>query len=151
MPSAYGGCLLRKLHPPQEVLEAGVGAEGVIAGVDSHIGPNGLLLSCFFKPLERLVYFPKAYVDVCHETGDTLPVVQSRDKPSLHRFLDMVDTQHSAAYLETDVDGNVRQYEKFGVKVVAEEEVLGTVARVYRLVGVAPVLLRRVHKRPARR
>ncbi len=63
----------------------------------------------------------------------------------------MVDAQQSAAYLETDVDGNVRHYEQFGVKVVAEEEVLGTVARVYRLVGVVPVLLQRVHKRPARR
>ena len=52
-------------------------------------------------------------------------------KGVIHRFLDMVNAQHSAAYLETDVDGNIRQDEKFGVKVVAEEEVLGTVARVY--------------------
>ncbi len=92
--------LLWKIHPPQEVLEAGVGG---------YLPP-----STAFSQFTTMLIFDWGTGSACFTTRR-------------------------------------RQYEKFGVKVVAEEEVLGTVARVYRLFGVAPVLLRRVHKQPARR
>jgi ribosomal protein S18 acetylase RimI-like enzyme len=55
------------------------------------------------------------------------PQLQSRGigKATLASFLDMVDGQGSAAYLETDVDRNVALYEKFGFKVIDQEDISG--------------------------
>ena len=41
----------------------------------------------------------------------------------MERFCKEVDTCPAKAYLETDLDKNVRFYEKFGFKVVAESEI----------------------------
>ena len=43
----------------------------------------------------------------------------------LGSFLEMVDEQQRAGYLETDVDRNVALYERFGFAVIAREEVNG--------------------------
>ena len=43
----------------------------------------------------------------------------------LKAFMQTVDEQASAAYLETDVDANVALYQKFGFKVMAQAEVMG--------------------------
>lgn len=43
----------------------------------------------------------------------------------LRAFCGIVDECHSVSYLETDKSENVRFYEKFGFRVVAEAEVLG--------------------------
>lgn len=47
----------------------------------------------------------------------------------MERFCKEVDACPAAAYLETDLDKNVRFYEKFGFKVVAESEILGVTNR----------------------
>jgi hypothetical protein len=36
----------------------------------------------------------------------------------------MVDRQGSPAFLETDVDRNVLLYEKFGLRVIAQQDIL---------------------------
>ena len=41
----------------------------------------------------------------------------------LAAFLEMADAQASPAYLETDVDRNVALYEKFGFKVIGQEDI----------------------------
>ncbi len=46
-------------------------------------------------------------------------------KALLAAFLDMADAQGSPAYLETDVDRNVALYEKFGFKVIEQEDISG--------------------------
>jgi ribosomal protein S18 acetylase RimI-like enzyme len=46
-------------------------------------------------------------------------------KALLAALLDMADAQGSPAYLETDVDGNVALYEKFGFKVIEQEDISG--------------------------
>ena len=43
----------------------------------------------------------------------------------MERFCKEVDACQAKAYLETDLDKNIRFYEKFGFKLVAESEVLG--------------------------
>jgi ribosomal protein S18 acetylase RimI-like enzyme len=43
----------------------------------------------------------------------------------LRTFLEMVDAEGSATYLETDVDRNVALYEKFGFAVMTREEIAG--------------------------
>jgi ribosomal protein S18 acetylase RimI-like enzyme len=43
----------------------------------------------------------------------------------MERFCREVDARRAPAYLETDGDGNVRFYEKFGFRVVAESEIFG--------------------------
>jgi len=55
------------------------------------------------------------------------PQLQGRGigKAMLASFLDMVDGQGSTAYLETDVDRNVALYEKFGFKVIDQEDISG--------------------------
>jgi ribosomal protein S18 acetylase RimI-like enzyme len=55
------------------------------------------------------------------------PLLQGRGigKALLQSFLAMVDEQGLAAYLETDVDPNVALYEKFGFRVIAQEELNG--------------------------
>jgi ribosomal protein S18 acetylase RimI-like enzyme len=55
------------------------------------------------------------------------PEAQGRGigKGLLVSFLDTVDQQASAAFLETDVDMNVALYQQFGFKVVAREEIIG--------------------------
>lgn len=47
----------------------------------------------------------------------------------LTSFLALVDARHSAAYLETDVDRNVRLYERFGFRVIDEATVSGVLNR----------------------
>jgi ribosomal protein S18 acetylase RimI-like enzyme len=47
----------------------------------------------------------------------------------MERFCKEVDACPATAYLETDLDKNVRFYEKFGFKVVAESEILGVTNR----------------------
>lgn len=46
-------------------------------------------------------------------------------KALLAAFLDVADAQGSPAYLETDVDRNVALYEKFGFKVIEQEDISG--------------------------
>jgi ribosomal protein S18 acetylase RimI-like enzyme len=46
-------------------------------------------------------------------------------KALLAAFLDIADAQGSPAYLETDVDKNVALYEKFGFKVIEQEDISG--------------------------
>jgi ribosomal protein S18 acetylase RimI-like enzyme len=41
----------------------------------------------------------------------------------MQRFCKEVDACMAEAYLETDVDKNVRFYEKFGFKIVSESEI----------------------------
>lgn len=55
------------------------------------------------------------------------PELQGRGvgKALLASFLKTVDEQSSPGYLETDVDRNVTLYEKFGFKVIAQEEING--------------------------
>ncbi len=55
------------------------------------------------------------------------PELQGRGigKAMLAAFLDMVDGQGATAYLETDVDRNVALYEKFGFKIVGQEDIAG--------------------------
>jgi ribosomal protein S18 acetylase RimI-like enzyme len=55
------------------------------------------------------------------------PDLQGRGigKAMLAAFLDMADAQGSPAYLETDVDRNVALYEKFGFKVIGQEDIAG--------------------------
>jgi ribosomal protein S18 acetylase RimI-like enzyme len=55
------------------------------------------------------------------------PELQGRGigKAMLAAFLDMVDGQGAAAYLETDVDRNVALYEQFGFKVIDQEDISG--------------------------
>ena len=55
------------------------------------------------------------------------PELQGRGvgKLLLGSFLTTVDEQRLPAYLETDVDRNVVLYEKFGFKVIAQEEING--------------------------
>jgi len=43
----------------------------------------------------------------------------------MERFCKEVDACMAKAYLETDLDKNVRFYEKFGFKIVSESEILG--------------------------
>ena len=43
----------------------------------------------------------------------------------MERFCKEVDACMAKAYLETDLDKNVRFYEKFGFKVVSESEIFG--------------------------
>jgi ribosomal protein S18 acetylase RimI-like enzyme len=43
----------------------------------------------------------------------------------MERFCNEVDACKAKAYLETDLDKNVRFYEKFGFKVVSESEIFG--------------------------
>jgi ribosomal protein S18 acetylase RimI-like enzyme len=43
----------------------------------------------------------------------------------MKRFCKEVDACPAKAYLETDLDKNVRFYEKFGFKVVSETEIFG--------------------------
>lgn len=43
----------------------------------------------------------------------------------MERFCNEVDACKAEAYLETDVDKNVRFYEKFGFKVVSESDIFG--------------------------
>jgi ribosomal protein S18 acetylase RimI-like enzyme len=43
----------------------------------------------------------------------------------MERFCREVDACRAKAYLETDLDKNVRFYEKFGFKVVSESEIFG--------------------------
>jgi ribosomal protein S18 acetylase RimI-like enzyme len=43
----------------------------------------------------------------------------------MERFCKEVDACQTQAYLETDLDKNVRFYEKFGFKVVAESDIFG--------------------------
>jgi len=43
----------------------------------------------------------------------------------MERFCKEVDACRAKAYLETDLDKNVRFYEKFGFKVVSESEIFG--------------------------
>ncbi len=55
------------------------------------------------------------------------PEMQGRGvgKALLERFLTTVDAEHSAAFLETDVDRNVELYEKFGFRIADQEVILG--------------------------
>ena len=55
------------------------------------------------------------------------PELQGRGvgKAMLAAFLDMVDHQGLPAYLETDLDRNVRLYEEFGFQVVDQEDISG--------------------------
>jgi ribosomal protein S18 acetylase RimI-like enzyme len=55
------------------------------------------------------------------------PELQGRGvgKALLAAFLDMADEQGLPAYLETDVDRNVALYEKFGFKVIGQEDISG--------------------------
>lgn len=55
------------------------------------------------------------------------PELQGRGigKAMVAAFLDMADAQGSPAYLETDVDRNVALYEKFGFKVIGQEDISG--------------------------
>jgi ribosomal protein S18 acetylase RimI-like enzyme len=46
-------------------------------------------------------------------------------KALLGSFLELVDQQGSPAFLETDVDRNVRLYEQFGFTVTARQDILG--------------------------
>jgi ribosomal protein S18 acetylase RimI-like enzyme len=43
----------------------------------------------------------------------------------LRTFMDTADDQAQSSFLETDVDQNVRLYEKFGFVIVSREEILG--------------------------
>lgn len=43
----------------------------------------------------------------------------------MERFCKEVDACHSKAYLETDLEKNVRFYEKFGFKLVSESDIFG--------------------------
>ena len=43
----------------------------------------------------------------------------------MERFCREVDACRAAAYLETDMDKNVRFYEKFGFKIINESEIFG--------------------------
>lgn len=66
------------------------------------------------------------------------PDVQGRDIGTalLAAFLDMADEQGSPTYLEADVDRNVALYEKFGFKVIDQEDVAGVTNRfMWREVG----------------
>jgi ribosomal protein S18 acetylase RimI-like enzyme len=66
------------------------------------------------------------------------PDVQGRGigKALLAAFLDRADEQGSPAYLEADVDRNVALYEKFGFKVIDQEDVAGVNNRfMWREVG----------------
>jgi ribosomal protein S18 acetylase RimI-like enzyme len=56
----------------------------------------------------------------------------------MDRFCKEVDACMAKAYLETDLDKNVRFYEKFGFKVVSESEIFGVKNR-YMLRG-SPLL-----------
>jgi len=47
----------------------------------------------------------------------------------MQRFCHEVDLCRAEAYLETDLDKNVRFYEKFGFRLVAEADVLGVLNR----------------------
>jgi len=47
----------------------------------------------------------------------------------LTSFLTLADARHSATYLETDVDRNVRLYERFGFRVIGEARVSGVLNR----------------------
>lgn len=47
----------------------------------------------------------------------------------MERFCKEVDACKSEAYLETDVDKNVRFYEKFGFEVVSESDIFGVMNR----------------------
>ncbi|AXG77931.1 GNAT family N-acetyltransferase [Streptomyces paludis] len=47
----------------------------------------------------------------------------------LGAFLDEVDQQRAPVFLQTDVDRNVVLYERFGFKVVSQEEILGVNTR----------------------
>lgn len=55
------------------------------------------------------------------------PELQGRGigKAMLAAFLDTADSQGSPAYLETDVDRNVALYERFGFKVIGQEDISG--------------------------
>src|SRR5262249_10541678 len=55
------------------------------------------------------------------------PTSQGRGvgKALLESFLSTVDAQRLPAYLETDVDRNVKLYEKFGFEVIGREEING--------------------------
>lgn len=56
-----------------------------------------------------------------------LPSHQGRGVGSMlmHRFCAETDACTAEAYLETDLDRNVRFYEKFGFKLTAESDILG--------------------------
>ena len=43
----------------------------------------------------------------------------------MERFCKEVDACMAKAYLETDLDKNVRFYEKFGFKIISESEIFG--------------------------
>jgi ribosomal protein S18 acetylase RimI-like enzyme len=77
------------------------------------------------------------------------PELQGRGigKAMLASFLHMVDKQGLPAYLETDVDRNVQLYEKFGFKVIAQEELLGVNNRfMWRGVASTVALAAAVHQ-----
>ncbi len=40
-------------------------------------------------------------------------------------FIEKMDTLHASSYLETDKDINVTFYERFGFKIIGEEDILG--------------------------
>ena len=47
----------------------------------------------------------------------------------LTAFLGELDTEHGAAFLETDVDRNVELYERFGFRVTSRQRILGVDTR----------------------
>jgi ribosomal protein S18 acetylase RimI-like enzyme len=59
------------------------------------------------------------------------PELQRRGvgKMLLRGFLTMVDEEGSPAFLETDVDGNVALYEKFGFRIRTRENIVGVDTR----------------------
>ena len=93
----------------------------------------------------KSVWF-KAWAD--HDPGEqhwhlgpigVLPTHQGLGVGSIlmERFCKEVDACMAKAYLETDLDKNVRFYEKFGFKVVSESEIFGVKNR-YMLRGSQP-------------
>jgi ribosomal protein S18 acetylase RimI-like enzyme len=68
------------------------------------------------------------------------PDLQGRGigKALLAAFLEMTDSQARPSYLETDVDRNVALYEKFGFKVIEQEEISSVNNRFMWREAVAP-------------
>ena len=65
---------LRKIHPPQEVLEARVGAEGVPGRIITEI--NHLVdtvLVGFLQPSQGLLFFPGASIQFRNDAGVDTP------------------------------------------------------------------------------
>ena len=62
--------MLREVHAPQQILEARVGAQGVVPTVhlekDQPVPVFGI---CSFKPFQRLIALTKGGIDWRNETG----------------------------------------------------------------------------------